>query len=178
MTFLENDRIFLRALEKRDAFKLTLWENNTEFWHVSDTEVPFSLHTMEQFVEQNTNFRSTGQLRLMMVEKSSNEEIGCIDLFDGNTKHRRAALGILIAKNEHRGKGYAQDGLLLTLDYAQAVLDLHQIYAHIDEANSNSIKLFENAGFEQSGKLLDWRRWNKSWHNILVYQKILNRNED
>lgn len=170
---LESDRIVLRALEKEDALKLMLWENDPEFWRVSDTEAPFSLFAIQQFVEQQGSFRSSGQMRLIIVEKSSNEAIGCLDLFDGSIKHRRAAVGILIAEGKHREKGYASESILLLLRYAAEILDLHQIYAHVDEANDASVKLFENSGFELAGRLKDWRRWNKSWQNVLVFQKIL-----
>ncbi len=170
---LTGEHIFLRALEKEDATKLMIWENNPENWRVSDTEVPFSMHAIKQFVEQHENFRQSGQVRLMIVKKEGNESIGCIDIFDGNQKHRRAALGILIADEADRGQGFAREAVDLTLSYAKDILDLHQIYVHIEDSNTTSIALFENAGFENVGKLKDWRRWNKAWHDVLIYQKIL-----
>jgi diamine N-acetyltransferase len=170
---LESDLIRLRALEKQDATKLMIWENNPKYWRVSDTEAPFSLHAIQQFIEQHETFRQAGQVRLMIVKKDDNEPIGCIDLYDGNQKHRRAALGILIAEEANRGRGFATESVRLMLDYAREILDLHQIYVHIEADNTTSIQLFENAGFEHVGSLKDWRRWNKTWHDTLIYQKIL-----
>jgi len=170
---LESDFIRLRALEKQDATKLMIWENNPNYWRVSDTEAPFSLHAIQQFVEQHETFRQSGQVRLMIVKKENNEAIGCIDLFDGNQKHRRAALGILIAEEIERGQGFAKESVKLLLNYAREILDLHQIYVHIEADNTTSIKLFESTGFTLVGTLKNWRRWNKSWHDVLIYQKIL-----
>lgn len=172
---LESDRISLRALEKHDATKLMIWENNPNYWRVSDTEAPFSLHAIQQFVEQHETFRQSGQIRLMIVKKDGNEAIGCIDLFDGNQKHRRAALGILISEDAERGKGFATESIELVLKYAKEILDLHQVFVHIESQNLTSIKLFENFGFQKVGTLRDWRRWNRAWHDVLIYQKILDK---
>jgi len=160
--YLESERIYLRALEKQDATRLMIWENSPNFWRVSDTEAPFSLYAIQQFVEQNDGFRQTGQLRLMLVNKLNNEPVGCIDLFDANFKHRRSALGILIAEERDRGLGYASESLKVVLAYAREILDLHQIYVHVEESNLASIHLFEKAGFKRAGVLEDWRRWKKS----------------
>ena len=170
---LESNRIVLRALEKQDATKLMIWENDPKHWRVSDTEAPYSLHGIHQFIEQHDNFRNSGQVRMLIVKKENQEPIGCVDLFDGSSKHRRAAVGILIADEEHRGHGYAAESLELLTKYAVEILDLHQLHAHIEEENYDSLKLFEAAGFTRSGILRDWRRWNKTWCNILIYQKIL-----
>jgi diamine N-acetyltransferase len=175
---LESDRIVLRALEKKDATTLMIWENNPDNWRVSDTEVPYSLQSIQQYIEQQENFRTSGQVRLMIINKQTNEAIGCIDLFDGHSRHRRAAVGILVADEQNRGKGYAAESLELIEKYASEILDLHQLYAHVEEQNTESIRLFENAGFHHVGTLKDWRRWKKSWHTILIYQKILGSDED
>lgn len=175
---LESDRIVLRALEKKDATTLMIWENNPEHWRVSDTEAPYSLHGIQQFIEQQDNFRTCGQVRLMIIIKQTNEAIGCIDLFDGHGRHRRAAVGILLADEQQRGKGYAAESLALIEKYACEILDLHQLYAHVEDQNKESIRLFENAGFNHVGTLKDWRRWNKSWHTILIFQKIFIADED
>lgn len=170
---LESNRLILRALEKQDATKMMIWENNPKFWRVSDTDAPFSMHAIQQFVEQQDNFRHTGQVRLIIEKKENKEAIGCVDLFDGNMKHRRAAVGILIADEANHGKGYATESIQLLEHYANDFLDLHQLYAHVEESNEPSVQLFENAGFKHIGTLKDWRRWNKTWVNVLIYQKIL-----
>lgn len=170
---LTSEHIFLRAIEKEDATKIMLWENNPEFWHVSDTEAPYSMFDILQFIENQETFRKTGQLRLMIGLKENNESIGCIDLYEGNQKHRRAAVGILIAEEQHRGKGFAKESIDLLCDYASNFLDLHQLFAYIIDDNQASKALFKEAGFEQSGILKQWRKQNKIWKNVMLYQKIL-----
>jgi diamine N-acetyltransferase len=175
---LESERLFLRAVEKEDATKLMIWENNPEFWRVSDTEFPFSLHSITNFVARQENFRHTGQQRLMICLKSDRSAIGCIDLYDGNMKFRRAAIGILIAETEHRNSGYAKEALQLLIFYARNILDLHQLYCYVDIENQASMALFKACGFEKSGILKDWKRWNKKWMDVVLFQNILSKEEN
>jgi diamine N-acetyltransferase len=175
---LESDRIFLRAVEKEDATKLMIWENNPDYWRVSDTEMPFSMHSIINFVERQENFRNTGQQRLMICLKSDKSAIGCVDLYDGNIKFRRAAIGILIADEIHQNHGYAKEALTLLTSYATNILDLHQLYCYIDINNQASMALFKSCGFEKSGILKDWKRWNKKWSDVVVFQKILSTKND
>ncbi len=170
---LESERIYLRALEKEDATKLMIWENNTDYWRVSDTEMPFSLHAIVNFVERQENFRHSGQQRLMICLKSDQSAIGCIDLYDGNFKSRRAAVGILIAENEHRNSGLAKEALQLLISYATNILDLNQLYCYIDNQNQSSMALFKSCGFVKAGILSQWKRWNKQWIDVVVFQNIL-----
>jgi len=175
---LESERIFLRAVEKEDATKLMIWENNPEYWRISDTEMPFSMHTIINFVERQENFRHTGQQRLMICLKSDKTAIGCIDLYDGNLKFRRAAIGILIAENEHRNSGYAREALELLISYAGNILDLHQLYCYVDINNQTSMALFKSCGFEKSGILKHWKRWNMEWMDVVVFQNILSKENE
>jgi diamine N-acetyltransferase len=175
---LESERIFLRAVEKEDATKLMIWENNPEYWRVSDTETPFSLHTIINYVERQEHFRHSGQQRLMICLKSNQTAIGCIDLYDGHFKFRRAAIGILIADTEQRNMGYSREALILLLDYARNILDLHQLYCYVDINNQASMALFKSCGFEKSGILKDWKRWNKEWVDVVLFQNLLSNTEN
>jgi diamine N-acetyltransferase len=82
--------------------------------------------------------------------------IGCIDLFDFDPKNKKAGVGILIADQADRGKGYAQEALHLLIDYGYNTLDLHQLYANVRVDNENSINLFKKLGFEITGLKQDW----------------------
>jgi len=74
-------------VETSDATRLLLWENNPLHWKVTDTEVPFSMTAIMQLIEQQQNFRSTGQLRLMICLTSTQEAVGTVDLYDADFLH-------------------------------------------------------------------------------------------
>ena len=87
MNILENDKIKLRALEPEDAELLYIWENDTDVWQAGETLIPFSRHTLLQYVANaSPDIFEAKQLRLMIdsKEKEIPVTIGTIDLFDFN----------------------------------------------------------------------------------------------
>ena len=77
--------------------------------------------------------------------------IGTIDIFDFDPFHKRAGLGILIADEDERRKGYASMALKCLINYCFDTLQLHQIFCNILENNQESIDLFTRLGFKQTG---------------------------
>ncbi|HBS88782.1 MAG: GNAT family N-acetyltransferase [Bacteroidetes bacterium GWF2_38_335] len=174
--FLESGKIKLRALEPGDLDLLYSWENNTDVWKVSNTLTPFSMFTLKQFIESaGQDIYQTKQLRLVIVtvEKKS-KPVGCIDIFDFDPHHGRAGIGILIASENDRGKGFASDALDATIDYAFEILHLHQLYCNITEDNKTSIALFKKKGFKKTGSKTDWIKTGSGYLDEFTFQ-LLNK---
>jgi L-amino acid N-acyltransferase YncA len=38
--------------------------------------------------------------------------------------------------------------------------------------------LFKSCGFEKSGILKDWKRWNKEWVDVVLFQNLLSNTEN
>ena len=159
---LEGKLIRLRALEPADVDKLYLWENNSDIWPVSNTNVPFSRHILEQFVLSGQDFYATRQLRLMITDIEKNC-IGCLDFFEFDPKNLRAGVGILIADESNRKKGYATEAIELAKNYMFEQFGLVQLYCNIAANNADSLRLFKNAGFEISGIKKKWTRSQGAW---------------
>jgi diamine N-acetyltransferase len=170
---LENRSISLRAPEPEDLDLLYLWENEPSIWQVSGTLTPFSRFILKQYLEHaGKDIYEAKQLRLMIQLKSNHRPLGAIDLFDFDPHHRRAGLGILIAEPSDRRKGYAREALETMISYCFEVLHLHQLYCHIAAGNSASIKLFKEAGFQESGRKRDWIFNGEHYEDELLYQMI------
>ncbi|MBI5011000.1 MAG: GNAT family N-acetyltransferase, partial [Bacteroidia bacterium] len=145
--------IRLRALEPEDLELLYNWENNLSYWVVSNTVSPFSKYTLKRYVENShKSIYEAGQLRLMIDHSNDKVSIGTIDIFDFDPFHMRAGLGILIASEEYRRKGYATMALTCLIDYCFKTLQLHQLYCNILANNLESIDLFKKLGFVQKKK--------------------------
>ena len=171
---MQGKDIFLRAIELEDIDPLYDMENDLDNWKVSDTQMPFSRHTMEQYVLScgSQDIYTLKQLRLMICLNETRESIGCIDLFDFHPANRRAAVGILVRKG-FRQRGYASEALTLLLHYATEVLHLKQVYCHIDASNLPSLRLFEKHGFLRSGCLKAWeQRSGTEWEDTYLLQRI------
>jgi diamine N-acetyltransferase len=170
---LRGEHIYLRALEPEDLEFLYHIENNPEFWEVSNTITPYSEFILEKYLKNaHRDIFDVRQLRLTICLDNSKEPIGLIDLYDFEPLHRRAGVGIVIAQDEHRRKGYAAEAIKILKEYAFDSLNLHQLYAGISSENKGSIKLFENAGFKQTGLKLDWLFRKGEFADEFIYQCI------
>lgn len=167
------EKIKLRALEPEDLELLYEWENNDSYWVISNTVAPFSKYTLKRYLENShKNIFETGQLRFMIEIASEKKTIGTIDLFDFDPFHMRAGLGILIADDAERRKGYASLALKCLIDYCFKTLQLHQLYCNILANNCESMDLFKKQGFVQSGIKKDWVKTSEGYLDEYMFQLI------
>lgn len=170
---LKGNSIFLRVVEAADATKLFLWENDPRNWKVSNTEVPFSMHAIHQLIEQQSNIRNSGEIRFIICLNENENPIGTIDLFDINFKHGHATIGIMVAEESERRKGYATESLRLISDYARDILDLTNLQCTIHGDNERSIALFEQVGFNRVGIRKNWLKFKGERFDEISYQLCL-----
>jgi diamine N-acetyltransferase len=167
------DKIRLRALEPEDLELLYEWENNESFWAISNTISPFSKFTLKRYLEHShKNIYETGQLRLMIDLIPGNVTIGTIDIFDFDPFHNRAGLGILIAEDAYRRKGYASMALTCLIEYCFKTLHLHQLYCNILANNTESMELFIKKGFDQTGIKKDWIKSSDGYLDEYMFQLL------
>jgi diamine N-acetyltransferase len=161
MINLQGTSIYLRSPEERDADVLYTWENNTNYWQVSNTIVPYSKFSLEQYLlSAHLDLFTNKQLRLIICTKQ-HLAIGCIDLFDFDPHHNRAGIGILIDES-HQGSGYASDALNTLIDYCFNILFLNQIYCSIGINNEKSLSLFKKHHFQLIGIRKAWNKISKN----------------
>ncbi len=170
---LKNNNILLRAVEKNDLDYLYKWENDTSVWHLSSTLIPFSRYTLEQYIEAaRQDIYEAKQLRLIIQHINTAKPLGSIDLFDFDPYNLRGGIGILIAENTDRKKGYASEALDTYLNYCTKILGLKQVFCNILENNEDSMKLFINKGFIITGAKKDWIKAGDDWLTQYFLQKI------
>ena len=171
---LTGSHVHLRAMEPTDIDILYSWENDTSNWKLSNTQAPFSRQVLKQYIESaHLDIYSVKQLRLIIEEHSSSKQarpIGCIDLFDFDPQHLRAGIGILIAAENDRRKGYASEALSLLTNYCFDVLNLNQVYCNITVDNESSILLFNKHGFQITGVKKAWIKEGNLYKDELLLQ--------
>jgi diamine N-acetyltransferase len=170
------EKVNLRALEPEDLELLYEWENNDSYWIISNTVTPFSKYTLKRYLENShKNIFETGQLRLMIDLIPDKKTIGTIDIFDFDPYHKRAGLGILIADEQERKKGYATMALRGLISYCFSTLQLHQIYCNILSNNCESMELFKKLGFIEIGKKKEWIKTNEGYLDEYMFQLLNDR---
>ena len=164
----------IRALEITDLPFLYRWENDAESWTDSDTHNPLSQHLLREYIESTTgNIFKDGQLRLIIEDEGAT--VGCIDLFDLDSRSRRAAMGLYISP-EMRGRGLARKAVEWMLSYARETLHLHQLYAIIRETNTACCKIYRDLNFSEDAVLKEWVIMpDGTYDDAIVFQKILTK---
>lgn len=153
------DGVKLRAVEPEDLELLYRWENEEANWKQSNTLVPFSRYILKRYIaNSHRSFYETCQLRLMIDAIAENRTVGTIDLFDFDQFNMRAGVGILIADQHDRKKGYASAALTCIINYAFRTFRLHQLWCNILEGNEESMSLFLRHGFAVSATKKEWVR--------------------
>ena len=169
-------KIALRAPELSDLNTIHRWENDKSLWHLSNTILPFSRFSIEQYIisEQDDIFSKKQARFIISLTNSNNTElevVGAIDLFDFDPKNRRAGVGILI-EEAYRNKGYAKQALILLIEYSFNVLNLHQLYCSILSSNTDSLNLFKKQQFSIIGVKKEWILLNNKWRDEYLLQLI------
>lgn len=165
--------ICLRALEPEDTDVTFEWENDSSIWHLGDAKAPYSRRQIEEYIATyDADIFSALQLRLMITDESSGRRLGALDLYSFDPLNRRAAIGILVDRKERRN-GIAMRAIMLCREYCRRRLGMKQLWALCAVDNVVSTRLFEKAGFSQSGVLKSWLRDGEDWQDVAVYQLIM-----
>lgn len=173
--YLVSSALRLRAPELGDLDFLFHVENDTRQWMVSACKVPYSRYLLQQYVETNTHdLYADKQLRLMVESCNEGKLLGIVDLFDFSPADRRAEVGIVI-DSECRAKGYGREALEVLCDYAEHVLDLHQLYAYVLEDNMPARHLFAACCFKHTATLPHWIFSDKKYRDVCLYQRLFEK---
>lgn len=135
----------LRPVKKNDAHLLLMWENDPEILSVSPHNVPYTIDDIHLFIDNQLQSQPLDQFRYMICLNSN--PIGTIDLSDISINDKYAFVGVLIAEEKHRQKGYAKNALIKLEKFAKE-RGLIELYAWIHHNNLASRKLFESAGYK------------------------------
>jgi len=172
MKLLENNEIYLRALEPEDLDALYRWENDTEIWQHGSTITPYSRFSLHNYLNNSLtqDIFQSHQLRLIIGGRLNHKLLGTIDLYDFDPIHSRAGVGLLIDKN-YRRQNIGFQALNLMWEYATRILNLQQLYAYIPKNNEPSYRLFLKCGFVESGLLESWLKTNSGFEDVWIMQK-------
>ncbi|MFC5269070.1 GNAT family N-acetyltransferase [Adhaeribacter terreus] len=169
--FLSSENISLRALEPTDLDFLYALENDASIWEVSNSVAPYSRFVLQKYLENAAaDIYETRQLRFV-IEEQNNGAVGAVDLFDFEPQHLRAGVGISVLAGFRKNK-YASAAMELLKNYAQNLLNLHQLYSSVPEDNFASLQLFRKAGFEECGLHKDWLKTASGWKNVIEFQLV------
>lgn len=166
--------IYIRYIEFKDAEQVLDWENNQENWAVSENDSPYSIYDVLVLIGELQDIKKVNQARWMICLSSSDEAIGNIDLTEIEFNKHESTVGILIADELQRNKGYASLALQMIERQAEE-LEIIKLKCSIHSDNTASVSLFEKNGFIKVGKLNEPTVKNGQNIDVLLFEKWLKK---
>lgn len=166
----------LRALEPEDLDQLYAIENDLDDWEYSSMSAPFSHYALRDYIaNQHCDLTIDQQVRLVVCDDVDEQQVvGLADIFNFDARHRRAEIGLVIAK-KFRNRGFASKAALLLVDYAERICLLDQLYAFISVENESCCKVFDKIGFKRASILKNWFINAKTSSDSIIFQYFLKK---
>lgn len=149
--FLVGQRLYLRQLDESDVGEdYVAWLNDAEVTRYMVTgKFPSTPEAIRKYLDHFRN--STTDLAFAIIDRETDQHIGNVTLNHINWIHRTADTGLMIGRNEFRGKGYALEAWSLVIDYAFQRLGLRKIIAGAVADHAASIAVLKKLGFKTEG---------------------------
>lgn len=162
-------KVYLSPRCVDDAEKFVEWLNNHEIAkYLNYNTKVLTIEAEREFLAKN----NSDNYSFAIVDKTTDEVIGCISLGHVKDVNRTAELGVFIGNEEYLSRGYGSEAIKLLLDYAFNQLNLNNIMLKAISFNKRALRAYEKCGFKTFGV------WKKS-HYVdgeyydLVYMNIL-----
>ncbi len=151
--YWQGEKVRLRAVETRDVEAFTAWELDSEAWRSFDViHFPPSHERMHAKVELLAQNEGEDDSYYWVIEDRDGQTVGMICTYSCNRRHGTFRFGILISR-EYRGHGYARDAITMVLRYYFRELGYQKVVVGVYAFNEGSLKLHEQLGFQQEGRL-------------------------
>lgn len=141
------DKIFIRDVQPSDHPFILKWENDPLNWAVSETKKEYTFEEIQALIASAVNFNESNQKR-WVISTMDQRPIGTIDVFQGDFKKGEVGIGVLIADEMDRKKGFAQQAVLQVIDRCIIDYNLYNFFADVHDTNQASKALFIKCGFE------------------------------
>ena len=172
------DRLLVRPVELPGDLEPMLAYRSREDVCRYIPPTPATLDSITQAFSDPERVRSTlteeGQhLQLSVVRRDTGELIGDLILFLRSVEHRSAEIGYVL-NPDHRGQGFATEAAAALLELCFDGLDVHRVYARIDERNPASGAVLRKIGMRQEAVLVE-NEWFKGEWSTEIDFAILQR---
>lgn len=147
------NRLILRHLEERDAtFMFRLFTDPSWIEFIGDRHIHSVKDALTHMKQRYISAYGPDGYGLFLVErKADNISVGVCGLLK-RQNHQLVDIGFAFLP-EYRGKGYAEEAAIATLNYGFEVLHLDEIAGITVPENKRSISLLQKLGMAASGQI-------------------------
>ena len=157
-----NAQVILNAIEQDHAQNLSFFSGQR-----------VTLTRQRQYLRKIE--KSEQDLLFLILHADSRELIGTAGLHEIDHANKNARLGLLIFREQDRGKGYGTEAIRALHEVAFRVLKLHKLYVRILVANEKARKKYaDQLGYREEGLLREEYYLRGAFHDMRVLSLLQN----
>ncbi len=151
---LENSRVLLRPLVKKDAsFLLKFVKNEPEIWTYSLKQLQTE-SDLNDYISEALKLKNNGSTYPFIVyDKLKKQYAGCTRFYNIDAVHKTLMLGYTWYGKDFQGTGLNKNAKLLLLEYAFETLQMERVEFRADVNNERSIRAMKSLGCKVEGVL-------------------------
>lgn len=160
----------LRRLQEDDiSIILPVWNDYGLRQHIA-SPLPSTYNDLAKFIESaNEAFAQRKRFAFGIEALDSGALIGMITLDDVSWISSHGFIGMFaIFNDDYRGKGFGRDAMIVLLDVAFSVMDLHNVSLWVGAFNEHAIDLYTKIGFSRRGTLREMAYRNGKRYDVVV----------
>jgi RimJ/RimL family protein N-acetyltransferase len=164
---LEGDKVYLKRLEPsmKAMYAKALMHTSYETRKYTTTAMVFTQSGIEDFVENIS--KDSSRIDFVILSKNDNEMVGDLSINDINPQSRTGSFRIAIDQKSNYQKGYGQEAMILALNHAFGMMNLHRIELEVLVDNKRAIHVYEKIGFVQEGLKRKCVYFDHAYHDMI-----------
>lgn len=166
---IKGKMITLRAIEESDLDLLQKWANDPVTQDgIGELHFPSSMDFHKGWF---SNLKNDLLNHRFVVDVAGIGIIGISSIINLDWRNRRAAHGLVLGEEAHRGKAYGVDAIMATMRYAFEELNLERLDGAIIEYNRLSLATYcgKRLGWKEEGRRRNYFfRKGRYWDSLLV----------
>lgn len=146
---LESERLFFKEYRKEDAASLLYIRSHPKVSKYMDSEILKTVEDSEKRIHNMQQvFKEQNGITWAIRDKETNTLIGDFGVWKLDRQNSRGEIGYVLNPN-YWGKGYMKESMIILINFAFNMLNLHSLEANVNPKNENSKKALLKFNFKQ-----------------------------
>lgn len=168
---MRGKKIGLAVLEKDDLPLFKKWLNDPRLSiFMREFDDMLADENVHEWYDQSIH--DPDQVDFSIVNMKTGELAGACTLTNIDGRNSIAEARLFIGETQFWNKGYGSEALILLLDYAFNVLNLHNVRLNVNSINKKAIHVYEKLGFKLVGKLREGRTYLRKRYNLYIMDML------
>lgn len=168
---MRGKKVGLAVMEKADLPKFKRWLNDPKLsLFMREFDAMLADENVLEWYEQSIH--DENQIDFSIVNMDDGELVGACTLGGIDRRNSTAELRLFIGRQKFWNQGYGSEAMVLLLDYAFNVLNLHSVYLKVNSINKSAIHVYKKLGFQMAGKRRQARAYLRKYYDLYFMDMI------